>query len=530
MGRCNARALRYLRAAQDVQRCYRGHLGRRMARARKLRRDAARLRSKGATDIGRVWRGYWARRGYEELHQAHLAAGTVQRCYRGLQGRRRAKERRRWKSAPTGEERLEVGVKLLDEQQRSFTRHKASVALLRRAQMRTDARLDRLRKRLRLARKDLRRVQRDAAQAESLANELDEMSKDATTVKRAIERLEYRERQMRTGSGGGASAQQARRDALRDMSRLAKQMGLEGSIGGGVGRSMEEQRQDEEASIERAGRLQVLSNPQSVEEKAEAGALRAKIAAREEERFEVQLALRMRRSEQQRLLNATRGRQHAAQQQVKALESACAQLDKQAKELSRDARRRERESSRLADGILSLIEQQQTEFRTMVDGRQAALEHAARKAAIAAIEGAQKALTAAAERQSGLAAAAAEREVTRYVGQATPHFVAGLAIMSAVQDGRAGAQMRALEFASGGGTVDSSTHAGKDKATAGGVVARVLQEDAAMRVLGFGRDPPNYVEGLDPPLRLPLPVPAVPNATEVETMQRVRVRALENDR
>jgi len=51
-----------------------------------------------------------------------------------------------------------------------------------------------------------------------------------------------------------------------------------------------------------------------------------------------------------------------------------------------------------------------------------------------------------------------------------------------------------------------------------------------MRVLGFGRDPPNYVEGLDPPLQLRLPVPAVPNATEAETAGRLAVRAEEGRR
>jgi len=177
--------------------------------------------------------------------------------------------------------------------------------------------------RLRLARKEMKAVSEQERQAEQFGRELEEMSQDASTVQVAMARLEQREKAM---SGDGGSA--ARRDALRHMNRLAVQMGVQASIGGGMGRTLDEERTEDSARIARARRLQTLLDPRTVEEKAEAGALRTKIAAREEERFEVQLALRMRRSEQQRLQDQTRGRAMAARQQVRALESACKQLEK----------------------------------------------------------------------------------------------------------------------------------------------------------------------------------------------------------
>jgi len=145
---------------------------------------------------------------------------------------------------------------------------------------------------LQAARRDLKQVRSQSRRAEQLATELDEMAKDEGSVQAAIQRLDQRAKAL-AGDGGKAK----RREKLKEMHRLAMQIGVQSSVGGGLGRTIDEEMQADARQIEHATRARSLLDPRTVEEKAEAAALRTKIAARDAERFEVQLTLRMKRSE-----------------------------------------------------------------------------------------------------------------------------------------------------------------------------------------------------------------------------------------
>jgi hypothetical protein len=68
-----------------------------------------------------------------------LAAVQVQRVYRGLRGRRRARRKREWEAAAPGPERLSLGLKLINESKEAFAQQQEEIDALHRAQVRAVA-------------------------------------------------------------------------------------------------------------------------------------------------------------------------------------------------------------------------------------------------------------------------------------------------------------------------------------------------------------------------------------------------------
>ncbi len=78
-----------------------------------LARFAARASS--ATKIQAAWRGKMARDSYLRTRCSWLASREIQRMYRGHLGRRTTKRRREWQSAGPGPERLKLGLRMIED-------------------------------------------------------------------------------------------------------------------------------------------------------------------------------------------------------------------------------------------------------------------------------------------------------------------------------------------------------------------------------------------------------------------------------
>ena len=63
-----------------------------------------------------------------------IAALEVQRCYRGHLGRRRSRRRRDWENAEPGPERLRLGLRLIEESKVAFERQQEEIDALHRSQ------------------------------------------------------------------------------------------------------------------------------------------------------------------------------------------------------------------------------------------------------------------------------------------------------------------------------------------------------------------------------------------------------------
>lgn len=78
-----------------------------------LARFAARASS--ATKLQSAWRGKMARDSYLRARCSWLASREIQRMYRGHLGRRATRRRREWQSAGPGPERLKLGLRMIED-------------------------------------------------------------------------------------------------------------------------------------------------------------------------------------------------------------------------------------------------------------------------------------------------------------------------------------------------------------------------------------------------------------------------------
>lgn len=78
-----------------------------------LARCAARASS--ATKLQSAWRGKMARDSYLSARCSWLASREIQRLFRGHLGRRATRRRREWQAAGPGPERLKLGLRMIED-------------------------------------------------------------------------------------------------------------------------------------------------------------------------------------------------------------------------------------------------------------------------------------------------------------------------------------------------------------------------------------------------------------------------------
>lgn len=115
LGRRRAARRRRQVMAGAIQRCYRGHLGRRSAAHQRALLETLRKRNLATTRIQAWWRCKLAMDGYARDRATSIAAVEVQRCYRGMIGRKKASRRLEWEKSEPGPERLKLGVRLIED-------------------------------------------------------------------------------------------------------------------------------------------------------------------------------------------------------------------------------------------------------------------------------------------------------------------------------------------------------------------------------------------------------------------------------
>ncbi|CAN0433299.1 unnamed protein product, partial [Ectocarpus sp. 8 AP-2014] len=115
LGRRRAARRRRQVMAGAIQRCYRGHLGRRSAAHQRAMLETLRQRNLATTRIQAWWRCKLAKDGYARGRAMSIAATEIQRCYRGMIGRKKASRRLEWEKSEPGPERLKLGVRLIED-------------------------------------------------------------------------------------------------------------------------------------------------------------------------------------------------------------------------------------------------------------------------------------------------------------------------------------------------------------------------------------------------------------------------------
>ena len=119
LGRRVAAARRRQWAAFFLQRCYRGHLGRRSAARQRSLLEEIWKRNRAAVRVQSWWRCRLAVGEYGRIRVHSIAAIEIQRVYRGAIGRRKASRRLEWQRAGPGQSRLKLGMRLIEDTKES---------------------------------------------------------------------------------------------------------------------------------------------------------------------------------------------------------------------------------------------------------------------------------------------------------------------------------------------------------------------------------------------------------------------------
>jgi hypothetical protein len=186
LGRKIARERRRLKACATVQRVYRGHVGRGVARKLRERLFLLRQRQYCASLVQSLWRGHAARKSFMETRVGNSAATEIQRVFRGMVGRRAVARRRQWQEAKPGPERIKLGLELIEDSRLIFERQRAEIDALQRASERAEQRTSELHNELRASEADLRVLEQELESIDHLEGELKQLTHERDLAQRGI--------------------------------------------------------------------------------------------------------------------------------------------------------------------------------------------------------------------------------------------------------------------------------------------------------------------------------------------------------
>jgi DNA repair exonuclease SbcCD ATPase subunit len=166
------RSLRQLVSARHIQRVFRGHLARRAAQAERDRLALIIRKQESARVIQAAWRMKVAKEEFRSLRIHMLAAQEIQRCFRGFLGRKQVSRRRRWEAATPGPERIKLGLQLIDESKAAFERQQEEIDALHRAQERAEARVSHIHEELKDSEKELGVLERELQEIDQIERDL----------------------------------------------------------------------------------------------------------------------------------------------------------------------------------------------------------------------------------------------------------------------------------------------------------------------------------------------------------------------
>lgn len=157
---------------RNIQRVFRGHLGRLAANRERYRLESLRLKQESANKIQSAWRMKVAREEFRSLRIHMLAAMEIQRLFRGFISRKSSKRRKQWEIATPGPERIKLGLQLIEESKVAFERQQEEIDALHRAQERAEARVSHIYADLKESEKELVVLERELQEIDHIERDL----------------------------------------------------------------------------------------------------------------------------------------------------------------------------------------------------------------------------------------------------------------------------------------------------------------------------------------------------------------------
>lgn len=178
---CRVAFVHKLRAkkALTLQRVYRGYVGR--LRCLELREAQAQRRymDRNAAKLQATWKMYIARDKFLTSRFSVLAAIEIQRMYRGHLGRVEALRKKQWRDAEPGPERLALGLKMIEGSKQAFERQQSEIDALHRAQEAVERQVSSIHCELQESEKELAVLERELQEIDQLESDLRELTHEA---------------------------------------------------------------------------------------------------------------------------------------------------------------------------------------------------------------------------------------------------------------------------------------------------------------------------------------------------------------
>lgn len=186
LSRKYVRMLRRRRAAINIQRTFRGHLGLAVVTRERTRLEIIRRKNLASSKIQSIWRMKVAKEEFRGLRIHALAVIEIQRNFRGYLGRKKMNRRRKWESAAPGPERIKLGLQLIEESKVAFERQQEEIDALHRAQERAEARVSHIHAELKDSEKELVVLERELQEIDQIERDLQNLTHERDLITRGI--------------------------------------------------------------------------------------------------------------------------------------------------------------------------------------------------------------------------------------------------------------------------------------------------------------------------------------------------------
>jgi hypothetical protein len=181
------RKLRRYYSAIKIQRIFRGHLGRLAVKRERHRLYILHKKHYSAAKIQSIWRMKVAKEEYRNLRIHILAVIEIQRIYRGYLGRKRMKRRRLWETTKPGPERIKLGLTFIEESKAAFERQQEEIDALHRAQERAESRISHIHTELKESEKELIVLERELQEIDQIERDLQILTHERNLLNNGIE-------------------------------------------------------------------------------------------------------------------------------------------------------------------------------------------------------------------------------------------------------------------------------------------------------------------------------------------------------
>jgi len=174
-------------SALKIQRLFRGYLGRLAYRREKNRVALINAKNKSAAKIQSIWRMKVAKEEFRSLRIHVLASIEIQRAYRGYMGRKVTKRRKLWESTAPGPDRIKLGLTFIEESKQAFERQQEEIDALHRAQERAEARVSHIHAELKESEKELVVLERELQEIDQIERDLNILTQERDLINQGIE-------------------------------------------------------------------------------------------------------------------------------------------------------------------------------------------------------------------------------------------------------------------------------------------------------------------------------------------------------